>query len=111
MKATRADAYADQRNWHDTGCEVAPSCLACPLPRCRYDYVGGVRALQNLTRDAEIRQRLDAGETTTAVAAHFGVTRRTVFRVRHAELASPFRRRTDVLNVMSVGTEWVGIKR
>ena len=82
MKATRADAYADERNWHDTGCEVAPGCLACPLPRCRYDYAGGVRALQNLTRDDEIRQRLDAGETTTAVAAHFGVTRRTVFRVR-----------------------------
>jgi hypothetical protein len=21
----------------DTGCEVAPLCLECPLPKCRYD--------------------------------------------------------------------------
>lgn len=24
-------------NFRDAGCEIAPSCLACPLPRCRYD--------------------------------------------------------------------------
>ena len=33
---------ADQANWHDTGCpdklpESQPSCLRCPLLKCRFE--------------------------------------------------------------------------
>ena len=77
----RADAFSDHRNWQDTGCEVAPRCLECPLPACRYDVAGGARHLLNIARDDEIRQRLSAGESAPAVAARFGLGVRTVYRV------------------------------
>jgi hypothetical protein len=27
----------DNYNHTDTGCELHPACLSCPLPRCKYD--------------------------------------------------------------------------
>jgi hypothetical protein len=36
-RRVREDAYPENIEWHDTGCEIAPSCLACPLPECKYD--------------------------------------------------------------------------
>ena len=68
-------------HWADNGCSVAPSCLACPLPRCRYDVVGGVRTLRNRVRDPEIVRRYQAGERAEAIAADLGVTHRTVYRI------------------------------
>jgi hypothetical protein len=28
-------------HYPDRGCELAPRCLECPLPRCRFDLVEG----------------------------------------------------------------------
>jgi hypothetical protein len=39
-RAVEADPYAaamDRRVFRDTGCRYAPSCLACPFERCKYD--------------------------------------------------------------------------
>ncbi len=33
------------RAYPDDGCSVAPRCLACPLPVCRYDGAAGLLAL------------------------------------------------------------------
>jgi hypothetical protein len=38
-----ADLYGKRANSHavevipDTGCDASPSCLRCPLPRCKFD--------------------------------------------------------------------------
>ena len=38
-------------HFRDTGCELAPSCLSCWLPRCRYDLAPGeLRSLTNRHR-------------------------------------------------------------
>lgn len=80
-RVSRYDALPEDLEWRDGGCEVAPSCLACPLPACRYDVPGGARALRNAERDRAIR-RAHAGEESVAeIAERFGVSRRTVFRV------------------------------
>ena len=54
----------------DKGCEAAPSCLACPLPQCKDDDPRWYNRLVKRRQDQEL------------VAAQFGVTVRTVFRVQ-----------------------------
>jgi len=69
----------DSVNWRDTGCEVAPSCLACPLAVCRYDLPGGARAVRNLERDALVRRLHSLGVEPATIAAFVGLSRRHVY--------------------------------
>ena len=78
----RADALPEFTRYRDEGCDFHPSCLTCPLPRCRYDEPGGVRALLNLGRDREILHlRRRQGLAVETLAQRYGVSRRTVFRI------------------------------
>ncbi len=78
----REDALPEHLDYRDDGCEVFPSCLSCPLPRCRYDVPGGARAMLNVTRDSEIRRMREEGDLDVdEIASRFRVSRRTVFRV------------------------------
>jgi hypothetical protein len=81
-RRSRIDALPENTEYRDGGCDLYPSCLNCPLPRCRYDEAGGAAAMLRIGRDASIarlaeRERFSAHE----LAAMFGVSRRTVFRV------------------------------
>lgn len=77
------------KGYEQDGCEVAPTCLACPLPMCRYEVKGGLRAIMNLGRNAEIVERRKSGEKPDELAGDFGVSRRTVFRVLAASESTP----------------------
>jgi hypothetical protein len=80
-RGTRSDALPEHLDYRDEGCDIFPSCLACPLPRCRYDVPGGVRTLLNRERDHQMRVlREDAGLSVDEIAERFDVSRRTVFR-------------------------------
>jgi hypothetical protein len=68
-------------HFRDTGCEVAPSCLACPLPICRYDRQGGARSILNSSRNREIQAQYSVTRDADTIAVSFGISRRTVFRV------------------------------
>lgn len=70
--------YADYR---DTGCDVSPSCLRCPLPRCKFDVPPPPRPDPTAARDREIRARRRQGATARALARDYGLTRRTIFRI------------------------------
>src|SRR6476660_8677048 len=48
------DLLPENVHYRDDGCEVSSSCLACPLPVCRYEVRGGLAALQRAPRDAEL---------------------------------------------------------
>ena len=77
----KADALPEHLDYRDEGCDLFPSCLECPLPRCRYDVPGGVRTLVNRERDHQMRAlRFDAGLSVDDIADRFQVSRRTVFR-------------------------------
>ena len=77
----RSDALPEFTRYRDNGCDVHPSCLTCPLPRCRYEEPGGLRALLNKTRDKRIVAQRATGVPVAELAARFSVSRRTVFRV------------------------------
>ena len=78
---TRPEAYVDGRNfWPDNGCEVAPKCLECPLPVCRYEEPGGLRAILNFDRDDRIREK-HGTMSAASLAQEEGVSKRTLYRV------------------------------
>lgn len=78
---SRTDSLPEFTRYRDDGCEVNPSCLTCPLPRCRYEEPGGLRAILNESRDRQIIELRGRGVSVDAIADRFGVSRRTVFRV------------------------------
>ena len=76
----RSDALPEHLDYRDGGCELSPSCLRCPLVRCRYDEPGGARKLQQLSRDTAVQVHRQEGVGIDALAAEFDISRRSVFR-------------------------------
>ena len=79
-RRARSDALPEHTHYPDTGCDVHPRCLTCPLVRCRYDEPGGARRLYSEDRDRSIVGLQREGVPVGAIARRFGVSRRTVFR-------------------------------
>lgn len=80
LTRARRDALPEHTRYVDTGCRVHPSCLTCPLARCRFDDPG-LSGLDSAERDRSIVDLQRRGQTVGAIATRFGVSRRTVFRV------------------------------
>lgn len=68
-------------HYRDDGCSIAPSCLSCPLSVCRYDLPP--KAAGALMREAQLRTLLAQGMTAEEAAAAMGISRRSVFRLKH----------------------------
>ena len=81
LQLVRRDCLPENVNYRDTGCDLHPSCLSCPLPRCRYDRRSGVRGLRNEFRDARIRRLYRQGKSVRLIMAELGLSRRTVYRI------------------------------
>ena len=82
LRPSRKDALPENTHYTDSGCDLHPSCLSCPLIRCRYDEPGGARRLFSDERDRRIvRLQREEELSIDLLAARFGVSRRTVFRV------------------------------
>lgn len=93
----RSDALPENTAYTDNGCDLYPSCLQCPLPRCRYEEPGGARAMLRSTRNVSIeRLAYDEGLSIDEIAGRFGLSRRTVFRVLRGSRKS--RLRSDPLH-------------
>jgi hypothetical protein len=81
----RIDALPEYTDYADRGCDLYPSCLNCPLPRCRYEEAGGAPAILRGGRDASIlRLAREEGVDVARLADMFGLSRRTIFRVLRA---------------------------
>lgn len=82
-----SDHLPENAHYRDDGCEIAPRCLECPLPACRYDLPP--KRAGALLREAQLRELLASGLTADQAAIKMGVSRRTVFRLkRYAASAS-----------------------
>lgn len=81
----REDALPEHTDYRDTGCDVSPTCLGCPLARCKYDDPPPSRAQTFAARDREIvllRTRYHA--PVDLLATTYGISRRSVFRIMQA---------------------------
>ena len=75
------DILPEHYLFKDDGCEVSPSCLRCPLPRCKYDDPGWYQREVRDQRDQKIHRAKQAeGLSVPQLAHRFGVSQRTVFR-------------------------------
>lgn len=73
----------------DTGCELAPRCLECPLPACRYDMPPKMAWV--LLRMVELDRLERHGLTVEEMARRMGVSRRTAFRLKRGRTREPYR--------------------
>ena len=64
----------------DQGCDLAPRCLECPFPKCRYDGEGVKAARFRLKGEEAARLRDVEGYSIAQIAGQTGCTKRTVFR-------------------------------
>ena len=76
------DALPELFSYRDTGCEVSPSCLQCPLPQCKYDDPIWYQRYRRQGRDHQVWQLyLNEGATVFDLAQRFGISPRTIHRV------------------------------
>ena len=78
--ANPSGVLPEDKNWHDTGCSIAPACLSCPLPVCKYDMPAGVVSARSVMRVPLIRALRARGLNDTEVAQRLGVSRRAIYR-------------------------------
>ena len=76
----RVDALPEHSVWRDTGCDVSPSCLRCPLPVCKYDDPGYLERQRIAARQERVRKLRSRGMNVVAIAAELGVSARSVHR-------------------------------
>ena len=81
LRRVRRDALPEEIQYRDDGCDIHSQCLTCPLPRCRYDEPGGVRAMLNAYRDRQILALRADGAAVDQIADRYSLSRRTVFRI------------------------------
>jgi hypothetical protein len=79
----RDDALPEHADYRDTGCELSPSCLRCPLARCKYDDPAAARRPSGTAaRDREIallRRKYHA--PVHMLMQTYGLSRRSIFRI------------------------------
>jgi len=80
-RRVRSDALPEHSDFQDGGCSLSPTCLRCPLARCRYDEPGGARRMIKGSRDVAVQAFRDDGLAIDTLAQQFGLSRRTVFRI------------------------------
>ncbi|MCJ7514523.1 MAG: helix-turn-helix domain-containing protein [Dehalococcoidia bacterium] len=80
MISGELDLLADEINWRDEGCELFPSCLNCPLPKCVEDEPRGQQRLRMGARKRRMVELRRLGRSVKEIAGLFGVSRRTVER-------------------------------
>ena len=81
------DALPEIAAYADTGCEVSPSCLRCPLPQCKYDDPVWYQQYRRQGRDLQVLEvHRTEGVTVLQLAQRFGLSQRTIHRaLRRAE--------------------------
>ena len=100
LPLVRRDMLPDGVPYRDTGCEINPSCLRCPLARCQFDEPESER--RKLIIDARDREiafiRRRHGATIKELASTYGLARRTVFRIIAERRAREGREKRDAGN-------------
>ena len=80
-------------HYRDEGCDLADSCLNCPLPKCIYDEPGGKQHWLKRLRAGEMARLFTTeGKGIKELALMFDVSQRTVQRALKVVLSDSIRR-------------------
>lgn len=75
----------EDTTYKDTGCQLHPSCLDCPLPRCVEDEPRSKQRLRQGATAATVNKLLAEGYTQVHIARRLGVSPRTIRRYKNAQ--------------------------
>jgi len=81
LPQVRSDTLPENTPYRDDGCEVSPSCLACPLPICKFDDPGWLQRENRRGRDSEVLRLRASDVPVDLIARRYGVSARTVHRI------------------------------
>ena len=82
FRRRRRDALPEHTHYADSGCELFRACLECPFAHCQYETPGGAGAIRRGTRNTALAIAAGGdGVSAGELAAMFGLSTRTVFRV------------------------------
>ena len=71
---------------HNLGCGcqgVSNCCFTCPLEHCRFEVVGGLKAVLNIDRNREIVQLYSQGKSITNLSKQFNLSRKSIRRIAY----------------------------
>ncbi len=88
MVVTGLVSLPGEVNWRDEGCELFPSCLNCPLPRCIEEEPRGKQRLRMLARARRMAELRRDGKSIKQIAVLFEVSKRTVQRALALRIAA-----------------------
>ncbi len=74
------DLLPEEFPYEDRGCEMAPSCLSCPFPRCLEDEPWGKQKFSKRRRAERMAELRREGKSASEIAGIFNVSERTVGR-------------------------------
>lgn len=80
-RALRSDALPEGLDTEDTGCDLHPRCLSCPLPHCRYDLPAGVATLKRAYRARRAQDLRRRGYPVAGIAQELQLSHRQVIRL------------------------------
>jgi len=80
MVRSEPETFPGDIEWHDEGCDLFPSCLSCPLPRCIEEEPRGKQKLRMLNRANKMARLKQEGKSVEEIAGAFAVSIRTVQR-------------------------------
>ena len=74
------DLLPEEFPYIDEGCELSPSCLNCPFPRCVKEEPWGKEKFLKRRRAERMLELKNEGKSTAEIARIFEVSTRTVQR-------------------------------
>ena len=82
LTITQGTDATEFKHWKDVGCtEVSPSCLTCPLPKCKHDDPYAHKRIQvRLKYQMWMNTMETEGVSVDAMAKKVNVTPRSIFR-------------------------------
>ena len=78
------DLLPDEFPYEDRGCDMAPSCLSCPFPKCLEEEPWGRQKFSKRRRAERMAELRTEGKSIVEIAGIFGVSPRTVGRALKA---------------------------
>ena len=80
LALTRSDTLPENTNYPDTGCDRAPSCIACPLALCKHDDPTYYGRANRRRRNQDIFDERMAGAQVQDLAKKYSISTRSIHR-------------------------------
>jgi len=72
-----------ETDYRDTGCELYPSCLNCPLPHCAYEEAMMIVKVRTARKAAQVVSLAKQGKNNKEIATMLNLSTRSIQRLKN----------------------------